>query len=302
MYRLKPFQSFFTILYVLGLNPFISFHNINKRPSKVISFFLRFINVVESLLVIYLTNIAWRHAKWFAIFVHLSFTFDVCINLIAVFENLSNFNATYRILQTVSIVIELFVTTFAANFPYNTIKKSIKWKFLIIMSTVFLKFLGHRGTNPKKLIINILWTIFNTISNFHLLHLIFYIEFMKCILLGLSEKIVKLTNHTRVYWRHEKTKEWMNMIHRIKLIHFKLWRIARAVNSLFGWFLFSFMMEQATNFIFYAYYIFVTANLNPHFSDGTIWIFRKYSIIIIFDVIDMHAPYCNFVAKCVFNP
>lgn len=277
MHKLKPFQSLFTILYVLGLNPFISFDNLNKKRSKIIDFFLRSINVGVSLLIVYLTNITWRHAKWFAIFGHLSFTFDVCINFMAVFENVINFNATYRILQTTSIVIELFVTAFAANFPYNAMKKSLKWKFLIMMSTIFLKFIGHRGTNTRKLLQNMLWTFFNAITNFHLLHLIFYLELMKCILIGLNEKIVNSTNYTRVYWRHEKTTDWLNVIHQIKLIHFKLWRIAHAVNSLFGWFLFSFMMEQATKFIFYAYFIFLNANSLANNSDGIMWIFRKYS-------------------------
>lgn len=277
MHTLKPFQCFFSILYVLGLNPFISFDNLNRKRSKIIEFFLRFINIVVSSFVIYMTDKTLRHEKWFVVFRHLTFTFDVWINFIAVFENLSHFNAAYRILQTIATVIELFLATFAANFPYNAMKKTLLWKFLIIMSAVFLKFIGHRGTNPKIVMKNILWSIFNTITNFHLLHLLFYIEFMKFILIGLSEKILSLTNRTRVHWRHEKTKECLNVIRQIKLIHFKLWRIAHAVNLMFGWFLLSFMMEQATKFIFYAYFIFLTANAHRNHSDGIMWIFRKYS-------------------------
>lgn len=277
MHSLKPFQSYFSIFYVLGLNPFISFNNPNQKRSKIVEFFLRFINVVVSSFVIYITDMTWRHAKWFAIFRYLSFSFDVWINFIAVFENLGNVNATYRILETISTVIELFLATFAANFPYNAMNKTLRWKFLTIMSTVFLKFIGHRGTSPKIIMKNILWTIFNTITNSHLLHLIFYIEFMKFILIGLSEKVLSLTNQTRVHWRHEKTREWLNVIRQIKLIHFKLWRIAHAVNLMFGWFLLSFMMEQAMKFIFYAYFIFHTANSHENHLDGIIWIFRKYS-------------------------
>lgn len=273
MHKLKTFQNYFTILYVLGLNPYISFANINQKRSKIVSFFLRLLNILVSLLVVSLTSVKYVNAKWFVAFGYLTFAYDVCINFIAVFENLSNLNAIYRILYTISIVIEIFVTTFGANFPYSAIKKSIISKFLIILFTVFLKFIGHLGNNKQKLIQNILWTFFNTITSVHFMHLIFYIEFMKFILIGLNEKIVTLTSHTHVYWRHEKTKEWLNTFHHIKLIHFKLWRIAYAVNALFGWFLLSFMTEQATKFIFYSYYIFISANK----MDGKlIYILRKY--------------------------
>lgn len=273
MHKLKTFQNYFTILYVLGLNPFISFANINKKRSKIISFFLRSLNILVSLLVVFLTNVKWQNSKWLIVFGHLTYSYDVCINFIAVFENLTNLNATYRILKTLSIVIEMFVTTFGANFPYTAVKKSIKWKFLIIMLAVFLNLIGHLGNNKQKIIENILWTYFNTITSVHYMHLLFYIEFMKFILIGLSEKIVSMTCQTRVYWRCERTKEWLNLIHQIKLIHFKLWRVAHTVNSLFGWFMLSFMMEQATKFIFYAYYIFTSAS---KWDGKVIFIIRKY--------------------------
>lgn len=276
MHRLKPFQSYFSIFYVFGLNPFISFNNPKEKRSKIIELLLRFMNILLSSFVIYMTDLTWRHAKWLAIFRHFMFTFDVCINYIAVFENVINFNATCRILQSISTVTELFAKTFAPNFPYNAMNKTIKWKFLLIMSTVILKFFGHSGKTAKIVIKNFLWTIFDTVTNIHLLHLLFYIEFMKFILIGLSEKISSLSNGTRVYWRHENSSEWLYVIHQIKLIHFKLWRIANAVNLMFGWFLLSFMMEQATKFIFYAYYIFHSANSHENHPAGIMWIFRKY--------------------------
>lgn len=273
MFKLRPFQRYFTALYVLGLNPFISFTAPNKKRSKFISIFFRSLNILVSLFVVYITGVKLQFNKSFIVFGHLTFISDVSINFIAVFENLSNLNATYRILQTLSFVIGMFGTTFKSDFPYKAMKKSIIWKFSVIFVTVFLKFMGHYGYAKGRLVQNLSWGIYDALTGVHLMHLIFYIEFIKFILAGVSEKVVVLTTQKSIYWRCEKTSDWLHVMHRIKLIYFKLWRIAHSANTLFGWFLLSFMMEQATKFIYYSYFTFIYAT-ETH--NGVLFILRKY--------------------------
>lgn len=270
MLKLRPFQNYFTTLYVLGLNPFISFSDITKKRSKIITFFLRSLNVLVSVFVAFKTGFNFQHSKWFFVFAQIVFAYDVCINFIAVFENLKNLNATYRILQILSFVIDMFVTTLDANFPYTVMKKSIKWKFFVILITVLLRFIGHYGYNQVRLLQNIMWSIFNVLTGVHLMHLIFYIEFIRFILAGLCEKIAMLTSRTRC---HKKTKEWLHFMQQVQLIYFNLWRIAHIVNSLFGWFMVSYIIKEATQFIYYAYYIFFySSKVHKH----ELYIIRKY--------------------------
>lgn len=280
MFKSHPFQSYYTALYVLGLNPFISFTDRHKKRSKIISIFLRSTNILVSLFVLYVTGLS-SFNKSFVVFGHLTFAIDVSINFIAVFENISNLNATYRIVQTLSFVIGMFVTTFKVDFPYKTMKKAIAWKFVLILLTVFLRFMGHYGYSEGRLVQNISWSIYDAITGAHLMHLIFYIEFMKYVLAGLSENVVTLTNQKCVHWRDEKTNDWLRIMHRIKLIYFKLWRIAHTANVLFGWFLLSFMMEQATKFIYYAYYTLIFASET---RNSIMFVLRKYIFRYSFSV------------------
>lgn len=258
MLKLQPFQSGFTILYLLGLNPFISFADLNKKRSKIITFVLRSLNILLSSFLAISTGLYINSNRSFIVFGHLVFAFDVGINFVAVLENLGNLNATYRILQTISYVIDLYVKTFEVDFPYAAMKKSIRWNFLLIVIAPFLSFIGHY--RKGQLTQSISWFIFNSITGFHVMHLLFYIEFMKLILAGLNDKIAILECQKSVHWRHERTKELLKTMHRIKLISFKICRIAHTVNSLFGWFCSFWMLENATKFIYYSHNIYVYAN------------------------------------------
>lgn len=258
MLKLQPFQIYFTALYVLGLNSGISFIEPHKKRSRALTHSLRMFNIFVNLFIVYTTSVQFHYARSFLLLVHLGLVSEMGINFVAVFENWFNFHSSRQILQTISFTIKAIESSSKVEFPYVSIVKSIKIKLTLIILTTLLRVVSHyKYFNPLQ---NFSWSIFYFLKGAHLLHLIFYIEFVRITITGLSQNVLLLASDSSSQWQRNEAKELLHLMRKIKLIYLKLCRIARIANSLFGWFLVSLMVEMTTKLIYYAYFVFVYSN------------------------------------------
>lgn len=272
MIKLQPFQIYFTILYLFGLNSFISFSDQREKQSSVLTYSLRILNILVNVFIVFTTHINFHYARSFISFAHMALAIEICINFVAIFENMYNLYLTRQILHTISFTIKAYESSFKVEFPYASIQTSIKWKCLAMIIAILSRLISHYTLLGA--LKNISWTIFNLLRSVHLLHLIFYIEFVRTIITGLSQSVLRLPSNNNY-------KDWLHVMCKIKLIYLKLWRITQMVNSLFGWFLVTFILEISTKLIYYAYYIFVYVN---NCRDCQLCILRKYLSIFFFAV------------------
>lgn len=280
MYKLQPFQAYYTVLYVFGLNPFISFANMCETQSKIIIVYLpRFVYIIVNVYAIWNSPLHIHYTKSFFFFAHFRIAWDVSLNFIAICENLFNLNALHKILHTISFTINCFERHLKINFPFAMIKKSIERKLLLKLILFLFELISKFIIDPaanSDLKRTVFYDIFYMFTNLNLFHFIFYVEFVKYSFASVNEAIVQQINQGNTIWHYEYTKNCLRLLRHIKLIHFKLWRISHAINSLFGWFLNVLIANLITGFIFDVYFMHLYGRYS--FCEQTCF-WRKYHCV-----------------------
>lgn len=255
--ELKPFQIYFTLFFLFGLNPFVSFANEQKRQSKLLIVIPRLVAVLCNI------SIAYRECKNFpldtvaTIFGRLVLVSGAVVNLIAIFENLFHAHLVYQIFSEISAVINILRICLNINYSHKLMKKSLNRRLTIHIVIIVLgstiKFYVET-TNGIECTLSVLWTISNVIEYMHLFHLSFYIEFIRFILKSLSEKLADKMINCQTYWYHGQNNELWHSLHHMKSVYLKLWNVSQKVNALFGWFLVICMLETTSTAVFNAYW------------------------------------------------
>lgn len=272
MLKLKPFQNYFTIFYIFGLNSFVSFDKSSEKRSIIFSYFPRIIYIFIHLIITY------EFFKHLLTSEYMSFKFItiilVCSSYIAVFENIFNANALWVILKTVHLTIINLETSLQIQYPFKTLKKNFRRKaffmFMIIFVGLFIKIFIEDTIGLNK-ISSILLTLSFFFKHIHLFHFIFYIDFMRFTCESLSQKIVMLKSDNHSFLN--EINDSIYVMHQIKLVYYKLWHISNRINSLFGWFSVAYLIESIFIITHSLYWVFLLATLSPehHFK-----ILRKY--------------------------
>lgn len=281
MLNLKPFQIYFKVIYIFGLNPLISFDDINKKSSKIVFILPRIANIFLNVFVIwnFADFIPRRRMQEDSVYSDINIIWKMLINsvfFVSVIENSCNLSATRQILRVMSFVIANLEASLKIHFPYNDFKKSVEWGFhvqmiTILMTTIIRFTINVLYKNTYELpTLAIVYGIFKCII---LCHLIIYINFITFILAKLNQKIVALMIDKNINCCREENREWLLLMRQSKLIHFKLWKMSHYVNSLFGWFSVVFIVQSATSVIrdmFSGFEVAVDPDINQ------IFILRKY--------------------------
>lgn len=257
--KLKPFQIYYTIFFLFGLNSFISFENVHRKRSKFLILSLRFIVISINSYIGYRECKAFEYTRYSHIFGYGVLIFVVVVNLVAVFENAYHLQVVFKILQELSAILKILDTYLNINYPYRAMKcllnRKIAAYFVIIVVTTATKYAYEVYYNLESTM-SIFWSISNAIKFIQLIHVVFYIDFMKCVLKSLSEKLAKKINDRQSYWFRGEKNEFLRLLCHIKSVYFKLWNVSQKMNTLFGWFLVVLMFESTTTAIYNVYWIF----------------------------------------------
>lgn len=249
MYKLKSFQSFFTIFFISGLSSFISFTDPKKKNSSIVNYLLRTLNISLNSLIFYVlsNDIFNSNLSLVSNFTSIPLLFP---NYVAVFENIFVAHQQSIILRIICFTIDNFEQYLEIQFPLDTLRKCFRRKFflqfIILFIGIFIKLIA-----PTNVITGLNWFIGWSVSialifqSMHVLHITFYIDFITLSFETLSEKIVMLKNQIdeKSFQKESNDEDRLHVMHQIKIIHFKLWHISQRLNSIFGWFLMTFLCD-----------------------------------------------------------
>lgn len=255
MIKLKIFQYYFTIYYILGLIPFVSFENRKLKFSSIATFFPRLIIVCVHLIMVY-TIIVLGNTNVSFISANLLYIIIILTNFIAIIENIKNSSGFCAIFKMMNSTINDLEMGLQIDYPYKIFKMKFHRKYILIIVLVMF------GLSVKYVVVSKLsMHHFNDVSmaiNYifkysHSLQITFYVDFVQYALNSLNGKI----STYKCDWPSDETKNILYLMRQIKIIHFKLWFVLRRVQLICGWFLVAFMIEAMTNITFSTYWTFL---------------------------------------------
>lgn len=257
--QLNPFQIYFDVFFLFGLNSFVSFTSDHKRLPKLLSALPRLIAILGNIYIAYRECDNFPYNRVDDIFGRVALMCVVIVNLTAILENLCSAQTMNQILCEISIVIDILKTCLNIEYTHKVVKKALNQKLVSHMAVIVLgasiKYYVET-INGKNLIFSSLWAICNTIKYIHLLHLEFYVEFIRYALSSLSEKLANKINDRQIYWYHGQRNELWHDMHYMKAVYLRLCNISQKVSSLFGWFLVVCMLETTTTAVYNVYWEF----------------------------------------------
>lgn len=274
MFKLTPIQSYFTIFYIFGLSPFISFRNPSAKHSLIVLFLPQIINICINLLIAYhfFDNGDTNEDFFLGHFLLIILIFS---SLVAIIEKLCHLKFIPIILQVLCYIVNNLETSLQVEFSYNSIKKDFRCKFIslfvsiiatLIVRLTFESELGFTRTT------DILMALSHCFKYLHMLHVTVYIDFIRLTFEIVGKKIEMMRNN-KVKQPIQRNFDSLHVMRSIKVIHFKLWHISHWLNAFFGWFLVTFMIEASAFTIYAIYWIFLYGN-RPDLT--TINMLRKY--------------------------
>lgn len=182
---------------------------------------------------------------------------------VSVWENLCHIRPMRQTLKSLSFIIQALKCSLNIDFPYKTFKRTIQHKIVLQIMFVLVRSLTKliRLSNLRSLWAwRIEYAIFSVIKSTNICYVIFYVDFMTFTLQSLNNKLTKMMSERNIFWCQQEYQKWLHIVHQIKMIHFKLWKIARNVNSMFGWFLVALMIELTTTSASEVFWAFTMAN------------------------------------------
>lgn len=282
MSNLQSFQSYFTLFYVFGLNPYVSFKTVNKTDSKLAAFLPRVVNITVHACIIYIFCVQLNFTTFLNVYARSVLICVIFANSVAVFENVYNSRIAYQLLQTISFTIYNLEISLHVKYPYKSFKKSVDRKFLLQIAVILVASIvkyfveSINGNDWKK---SALWAVSNMIQCVNLFHFAFYLDFIKFVLVSLNRKVMIPTIGKHIHCSSNDRNELLYLMRQIKLIHFQLGHVSRCVNCLFGWFLVMYVIETMLSVI---YNIFWSFSLGHQLDGQIISILRKYSLTFFY--------------------
>lgn len=166
MPQLNPFQIYFTVFFLFGLNSFVSFTNRQKRLPKLLIVLPRLTAILGNIYIAYRVCDKFPNSieDIFGRFVLLC---GVVVNLTAVIENLCSVQIVQQILCEISTVINILETCLNIKYSHKMVKKSLIRKLkihamVIVLSSMIKYYI--ETIHGKKLTFSILWAVCNTIK------------------------------------------------------------------------------------------------------------------------------------------
>lgn len=270
MVKLQAFQSYFTITFIFGLNPYVLFVDVHKTLPKVLVLLPRLINIIVNTCIGIELYEPLDIVQYFDVFGHFVLIFVVCVNYVAIFENWWNIHLMRQILNALASIINRWEKSLSIKYPIKVFKQSLNRKIALQITVIaigsLIKHIIEIGSG-RPWVYSFLFGISNLIKCAHLFHLVFYIDFIKLALASLNEKVTSVTIGRHIYSCYKRDSELLFMMRQLKFVHFKLWRASQKINSLFGWFLVAFMCETVSTVIFNGYWEFLlTKGSDPFYQ------------------------------------
>lgn len=259
-------KKYLFIFFILGQSSFNPHSNTDKK-----SFFFKFLHFLPSVLFILLTYATG--VTCFYGFRMTDMSVDKVIYAIIIITRLVTctilmqrtpfFDTQMKVLITKLVKMEYFASHgLRFQLSYIVFDRNYCQKVRIILASyvtlVCAKFLTRVSDINYVRQISALFLLLTT--TLAILHILFYVYLMKCVIAQISRNVVNMFHRKIV--QIQEFKEWKNLIsvenfRNFKQAHFKLWELTDLVNDQFGWILVTLVLQNMINTIQPVYWIVV---------------------------------------------
>lgn len=281
MFKLKTFQNYFSIVFIFGLNPYISFDTVDKQFRK-----LFYCTSVLNLTVTFVVLTAfYRH-----IFIESKFSIAYLFPIPSIIPNIIIVTGAFRQPHTCHIISRMFCrlinyleNNLNVKFSIEQFEKVFRKKFLyhftvLITTFIFKLIFTVKTTYNLKLTTDILIFVIFTFELVQNILIVFYIDFVNFLIKSLIERLTVVERDLDLMPKSIKCMETIRILLRVKRFHFKLIHCVERINSRFGWFMVFSMLGKLSEFTFSALWVFLFSATPPGIT-GLLFM-RKYSIFI----------------------
>lgn len=145
--------------------------------------------------------------------------------------------------------------------PYGLLKKWICWRFLMVIGLAAQYFIGYATRiiyNRDFASIGILIKILEMMATFNYLQIIYHIDVLSFHLKQLNDAIERdLTTITTCDdFKNSRKMFLKSRFSYYKIIHFRLWTVAKYINIVFGWTLVAVLMYAISDMTFTTYWVY----------------------------------------------
>lgn len=262
MGKLKPFQNYFTIFYLFGLNSVIRVDNPCEKRSITVLYLPRIINICISSIIAY-RFLEEEFDRFSLAKPKFNLILLFCSNYLAVFENMYQSHFSYAILKFLNHTIDHLSVSFRIEYPFKRFKREYHRKALLMLLIAIggfvLKYFIHSDIGVTNFN-SFLMAVSIIFRNIQMFHVTFYIDFIRYSLASLNEKISNWKCKKMYVKRSTITRtSELFILQQVRAIHMNLWHVSSCVNSLSGWFLVDHLVGMMVTISDAAYWVFLYA-------------------------------------------
>lgn len=282
---LQCFKKYFVFFYIFGQNPYISFdHRKKKKIPSILCWLPLLIALFLSLLSLFMLyqymfsidgKFQWRSTTTVGIL-----AFEVYTNsLFIIFEHICHQKSEHQILSSFDVVIDDFQQSLDTIVQLKKFEKKFFRKFiftiLMLCTSCIFRFL-YPDQMAKTFVPLRLMFFYET---FCMLHVLLFIDLNKFMLRTLSKKLESVSNSNVACIsssKRLKPRDFIRILHRTKMTHFKVYQIRNHIHKRFGWFLTIFILESVSAIVFIIFGTF-THIISKGGSSSDFGIMRNYN-------------------------
>lgn len=280
MFDLKPFQIVFNIFFLVGLSPFISLKQPNKKLPLIISYIPRIIILI---LGSFMLRSFYKELQLTKNIV-MSYVAMTCPIYAAVIESMY-FSSTFRTTpHSFVFTIRSLEKSLHIQYPIVLIQKRFWLKFSLQIFVLIINLLV-KCIIPSKFGVTILEDLALILAFFYkciyLSHIMIYIDVIQNSLVCLNRRVEVETRKSKLIGRkwQQNVDSWLSLMSDLKLHHFQLWNVTQRVNKQFGWFLATYPIDSVSTVTYSFYWTFIIFKMPNNFH---INITRKKFLLLFF--------------------
>lgn len=266
--KIQPYTKFF---YSLGQCPYATLFVFKKQP-KLHKLLTNLPQILYWTLFIglFITGILYENShkknpgKPSNVLFYIYYIMEFTVNSIIYFQCIFNTSALKDAIREFKEVTDMFQTSFGHQIDFNKYFIRI-WKKILLIGFAFLVktiiFMFPPKVRAKKYFSSFQLDILQSTIMIAIIQSLFYIDLLNFFLKNLNS-IIENDADSKQYTNREKQQTYLK---NIKIIHYRLWRIAQQINRFFGWGLIAIILRNFLDSSFAIYWTFMIIKKNPKY-------------------------------------
>lgn len=242
MYKIERLKSYFVCFFLFGLSSYIPSKRFNQKKQihyTILKQLPRAVHVV--FVVLYFCQTYWNSNIVTVSSVEYISTMSICgMQLAVLIDDIAFERKIERMLLNLFESIDFLEKSMKLPVCLKSFEQNLRWKlFLCNIMNIFFLYIKLMTKSPKISNISFIWyfilVVYRTIALFQVL---FFIDLSNVILSHINQELQHLCSEFIVFpIKSNGNNKFVNTMRQIKVIHFKLCRVATLINSRFGWFM-----------------------------------------------------------------